>query len=776
VFTALDVPAGQNSQKEKSQSDPNDWQHDEKSKRDPALTAVSQHKRLALLGKPGSGKSTLVNYITYCLAGEGLGDETVNLARLGDLGWTLPGLLPLRVILRDYAARGLPEGQGLWTFICANLKAKELAQFQKELEHELTRRGGLLLLDGLDEVPQAHQRREQLRQAVLDFARDFPQVRVVVTSRPYAYDVDWQLPNFARTDLLDFSREQIENYIDSWYTVTGELDPDLLPERAKQYAEQLKREVKNNRNLAELAPRPLLLALMVSLHRWHHGGGLPEKREELYDQSVDLLLDLWQRPKQIYDEKGQPVRQETSALVELGIGRDVLRNALSEVAFRAHRDQQELTGTADIPGSLLAQVLYDAPGRKENVSFDRVIEYVTDRAGLLEERGGDRDGKRIYAFPHRTFQEYLAACHLLALETYPADLVALARDQPERWRETVQLAAGRANSPALVWSLVQALCPDDLPADLSKVAEADWWGAFLAGRVLWDVELFSTTAPHLQPVLPRVKAWLAALIMKAALPPLDRAAAGDVLDRLGWLPDDLNTWVRCPGCADTGGDLLAMKYPVTNANYELFLQSRAGQQPEPRYWDDVNFGREKRAFPVVTVTWHDALAFGEWLLALVKQAEKTVGQLLEGEQALVADLTGKGVREVRLPTEAEWEKLAGGAENDRCPWDEVGGSSFKNAAVILERANTSELGWGRTTPVYAYPLGQSAPHGLMDMSGNVWEWTNSWWDREEKSRVLRGGSWSRDLRLARVGGRDNNHPSSRSNSFGFRLVAPISGP
>jgi energy-coupling factor transporter ATP-binding protein EcfA2 len=782
VFTALDVASTK--QQERSEREV-DWAKEEdRQGREPALEAIGRQQYLVLLGKPGSGKSTLVNFITYCLAGEGLGDQDVNLAQLG---WKLPALLPLPVILREYAARGLPQELGLWEYLADELEAVELGAYPVELKKHLDRRGGILLLDGLDEVPEAHRRRQQLREAVLAFVRDFPKVRVLVTSRPYAYDADWQLPGFVRADLLDFSQEQIDGYINSWYAVTGRLDPDLSPARAEQYAEQLKREVQNNRNLAELAPRPLLLALMVSLHRWQHGGALPEKREELYDKSVDLLLDLWQRPKQLYDEQGRPTREETSALVELGITRDDVRDALSQVAYIAHRDQPELTGTAEIPGEQLAAALYNAPGRKQGVNMDDVIDYVKDRAGLLEERGVDREGRRIYAFPHRTFQEYLAACYLLAEDTYPEELVRLARGEPERWRETTLLAAGRggAKAQASVWQLVQALCPGPLPDNLVGVSEDDWWGAFLAGRVLWDVDrLLQTKAERLQEQLAQVRDWLAALIAQGALPPLDRAAAGEVLDRLGWRPADLDRWIRCPGSADDGGDLLAMTYPVTNAQFELFMAAGgyenqaywgAGRVEEkaPRYWDLPVYGRARRCYPVVGVSWFEAAAYGAWLSDLLDRARRDEDALGERERALVADLLVAGGKQARLPSQSEWARLAGGEADDRYPWDPAGGPATKEPAAILERANTSELGWLRTTPVYLYPQGASRPFGLMDLAGNVWEWTGSWYDEEQRGRVLRGGSFYDYQGYARVSIRNHGYPYNWFSHVGFRLVAPV---
>ncbi|MBX3057069.1 MAG: NACHT domain-containing protein [Anaerolineae bacterium] len=265
IFTALDVAATGVERTGRKWGFLGQAGLDEPGQREAALAAVSREKRLVLLGQPGSGKSTLVSFMAYCLAGEGLAHEGVDdgqarLKTLHDQGWTLPALLPVRIILRDYAARGLPAGQGLWEFLTAELSQPKpgLSEYLPELERQLQRRGGLLLLDGLDEVPLAHQRRDQLREAIKTFARDFEKVRILVTSRPYAYDANWQLPGFARADLLDFNAAQITSYIDGWYRAAGQKDPELPAERADQYARQLKEQ---------MAGRPGATAVVAGPHR-----------------------------------------------------------------------------------------------------------------------------------------------------------------------------------------------------------------------------------------------------------------------------------------------------------------------------------------------------------------------------------------------------------------------------------------------------------------------------------------------------------------------------
>ena len=269
--------------------------------------------------------------------------------------------------------------------------------------------GGLLILDGLDEVPEANRTRELLKDQILAFGDGFPGCRILVTARPYAYQNEaWRLPGFEVRHLVDFNDEQIGQFIDGWYRHIAAKDPTLSSGDAERYTAQLKNALQANPRLRELAPRPLLLTLMASLHRWRGGGALPKQRQDLYEQSVNLLLDLWQRPKLRFDAEGRPNEAEYDVFRELGIPQEQLRRALDRVAYEVHRDQAALTGVADIPVERLAGAIFAAAQKKKDVSIQRVTEYVTDRAGLLIERAAGSQ----YAFPHRTFQEYLAACHL----------------------------------------------------------------------------------------------------------------------------------------------------------------------------------------------------------------------------------------------------------------------------------------------------------------------------------------------------------------------------
>jgi serine/threonine protein kinase len=184
------------------------------------------------------------------------------------------------------------------------------------------------------------------------------------------------------------------------------------------------------------------------------------------------------------------------------------------------------------------------------------------------------------------------------------------------------------------------------------------------------------------------------------------------------------------------------KYPVTVTQFTLFTS--ATNRPAP-----FDFP-QKSGHPVVNVSWYDALVFCRW----------------------ASDLTGK---QVRLPTEAEWEKAARGTDGRIYPWGDE---------LDAARLNCADANIGGTTPVDRFPGGAS-PYGAWDMAGNVWEWVNDWYkpdyyaERVSKNpqgpetgnyKALRGGAWFSDQYHVRAADRTNFNPENRYDYVGFRLV------
>jgi formylglycine-generating enzyme required for sulfatase activity len=172
-----------------------------------------------------------------------------------------------------------------------------------------------------------------------------------------------------------------------------------------------------------------------------------------------------------------------------------------------------------------------------------------------------------------------------------------------------------------------------------------------------------------------------------------------------------------------------------------------GRQTQPALWNDDAYNSS--AQPVVGVCWHEARAYCAWLSAQTGQ-------------------------HFRLPTETEWEAAARGKQGRRYAY----GDDFD-----ATRCNTFEVHIRRTTPIDVFPGGET-PEGLVDMNGNVWEWTSSLYKpyrydasdgREElitgdDRRVVRGGSWYLGQVYARAAYRGWFRPNYRRFYLGFRVV------
>ncbi|HCJ67195.1 MAG TPA: hypothetical protein DHV62_07720 [Elusimicrobia bacterium] len=176
-------------------------------------------------------------------------------------------------------------------------------------------------------------------------------------------------------------------------------------------------------------------------------------------------------------------------------------------------------------------------------------------------------------------------------------------------------------------------------------------------------------------------------------------------------------------------DFFIDKYEVTNAEYKKFLDA-TGYKP-PKDWTDNNYPAGKGNYPVTNVTYTDTENYAKW--------------------------TGK-----RLPSEEEWEKSARGTDGRKYPWGNQWLEERANVRVGFKKSSLQAVG--------IYPKGVS-PYGGYDLSGNVWEWTSSKFDK--KYRIIRGGSFLQPPELSRTSFRDFYEADKFREDIGFRCVKDV---
>jgi formylglycine-generating enzyme required for sulfatase activity len=677
------------------------------------------------------------------------------------------------VTLRDFAqsvdVQAEPTAATLWTYIEREVVGK-IAPESAEALQALADDGRLLyLLDGLDEVPQ--ERRAFVRDAIDRFAASsLPSARFILTCRILSYaDPVYRVPAFVDHTIASLAPEQIAQFIEAWYTALI-ASGSIAAETARQRVADLNDAI-DVQGLSELAENPMLLTVMALVH--NHLGTLPRETARLYSACVDLLLLKW-RP------------HDARALIEqLGIREDDLLRLVWEIAFDAHDRQGEREGTADIEQhavEMIARRFLNDDAAKGQAFCD----YVEKRAGLLIGRGFDRYGARIYTFPHRTFQEFLAGCHLSVNRFARA-----AADYAQRgtaWREVLLLATGN-----LVFNNRNIDTPVDavvriLDAASPRASDEQWRLYPMAGEMLLLVgvdnllrDTYGTRA------LNDNRAGMAALLEGGHLPSVERAAAGRSLSRLGDLrpgvglrPDGLPdiAWadeiqpgkysIGEPEQSDNPPREIEIRHPyrvskylITQAQYLAFQDdgSKRGYTC-PEWWEGLAADEDDKqpaepAFrydnhPMEQVNWYQAVAFCRWL------TEKARGILIP-ENAVI-----------RLPHEYEWEVAARGTD---------GRTYSYRGDFDPKKANTLETGIGHTSAVGIFPDGVS-PCGAFDMTGNVWEWCRNKYgepdqidvDDSVETRVLRGGSWYGDVDYARAVPRGLDPPANRNPPIGFRVV------
>jgi formylglycine-generating enzyme required for sulfatase activity len=681
--------------------------------------------------------------------------------------------------------------------------------------------GCVLMLDGLDETGDAEERGHTI-DLINSLVREYPHNRYLLVSRPFE-GLSERLSGFVERHLRPLDADDIKRLLNNLFRalrLPAEQAADeyhdpttLVPEAA-----ELWQSLERNPRLFDMATNPLLLTSMAVLVEGREP--LPVERAKIYEKLVRLTIEAWRKAQLSRDRPGVVVRlfEESDDSVRLRL--QLLAAAMLE------KEQREVTLTQ-------AREVLRPVYRANNPDWndERCDAYIRELLAQLALHSGllqARDIDSLFSFAHFTLQEYLAARYYTE---QGCDKEAKVRRLVERWaeprwRETILLAIGheatsgsRETAQHMIRQLLATGHPEAiiLAGDGLDEANARTVGELNPQRV--------EVANRLRELAALTPAW-----REVAHPDLVvRNRAALILDRLdedndrpGLDPTRADYWAERieAGEFSMGDDeglygnekpqfiyrinrpFALARFPVTNRQYLRFLEALAGRDDQPtvnaaqqvltewrqaelsdallhpRFWSGARYRPGEGNLPVVGVTWYAASAFARWVDIWLH----TIGVLSPGE-------------EVRLPSEAEWERAAAypvvlpasapRAGRRTYPWGKQLTETPASSVVSSIEANVGASGINHPSVVGIFPHGAAAC-GAEDMAGNVWEWCStryvpyplradikpeSFYNlTRDRTFVLRGGSWLFAAAFAHCAYRGSNSPDFGIGDWGIRLA------
>ncbi|MCK6560869.1 HEAT repeat domain-containing protein [bacterium] len=412
----------------------------------PVLKALTQNKRIVILGHPGSGKTTLLRFLAVTFArlqraAKNKGDNRKLLQKRLDGYWgsqrnrfgfvkandiPFPLYMPLRAITIDEISDGSALNE---CFLGRYFKD----DYPNDFVNNIFRDGKcIVLFDGLDEV-RGNEGRRKIVEWIEELVAHYPENRYVVASRIVGYSTPLA-GGFKTLTLEDFNNRDITRFIQAWYQTvemhSKEQNPIVLY-HAKESADALIRTILNNRKIRHLAINPLMLSIIALVHRYRTK--LPERRVDLYDECTQVLLGYWDEAKGIAGDL-PPVKK---------------RLTLEPIAHKMQiQNSPELT-RVEIE-QILESELPKIGGTKDDTKD--FVDEIRERSGLLVERGPD-----VFSFSHLTFQEYLSASHVCRNSK---ESLLLDHVNDDRWHEVILLYCGMTDATEFVKTLLSI--PDDI--------------------------------------------------------------------------------------------------------------------------------------------------------------------------------------------------------------------------------------------------------------------------------------------------------------------------
>jgi HEAT repeat protein len=369
--------------------------------------ALYEHRRVAVVGDPGAGKTTMTRYLALQLA-RGVNGVLPDLPFLVDLhalaGSALVGTMPANRLIPAWIADQIQQ------HVAGAIDVEEWVT-------ERLRSGeAVLMLDGLDEVAdterEGHRSYRETMLAISAVSSEFTDTPVLITCRRGHIGRLVNLPSgYVLLEALDFEREHVDRFISAWFK--------SMPETGEALKDQLSR----NTRIRGLVANPLTLSLICII--FQRRGSLPQRRADVYRRCADVLLAEWDATR----------RRDRNSRFTLEHKEDLLRR----IAWHFHQHGRRYIRREEL---LVLIVEFLPMIRLGEEDAEPILDEISAHHGLLKNVGQDW-----YGFHHFTIQEHFAVEHITSWQRL--DEAISWRDRTW-WREIIRLYAGKGGCTDLI--------------------------------------------------------------------------------------------------------------------------------------------------------------------------------------------------------------------------------------------------------------------------------------------------------------------------------------